>query len=81
MVPEHPVRMVEMAEFQQAVAQAMTQPDAIDVLRPFMAYASSDPNARPVGPRNLDVSHTVQVLYRLGFRWPYTGSDYVQRWL
>ena len=75
------VRMVEMAEFQQAVSQAMTDPDAIEVMRPFMAYASNGPSNRPVGPRNLDVSHTVQVLYRLGFRWPVTDGDYVRRFL
>ena len=75
------VRMVEDAEFAKAVADASADPVAFEMMRPFMAYASGGPAKKPLGPDDLDVSHTVQVLYRLGFKWPVTGDDYVAKFL
>ena len=75
------MRMVEAEEFQSAVAEAMSNPDKVDLMRPFMVYADNGPAKRPLGPDVLNVNYTVQVLYRLGFCWPKTGDDYVQRFM
>ena len=75
------VRMVEADEFQTAVAHAMEDETLVDKMRPFMVYADNGPAKKPLGPDVLNVNYTVQVLYRLGFRWPQTGADYVQRFM
>lgn len=75
------IRMVEAEEFQKAIADAMADPTKVDKMRPFMVYADNGPAKRPLGPDVLNVNYTVQALYRLGFQWPQTGADYVQRFM
>ena len=75
------VRMVEDEEFARAVADASSDPVAFEMMRPFMAYASGSAAKKPLGPDDLDVSYTVQVLYRLGFKWPVTGEEYVRKFI
>ena len=75
------MRMVESEEFSQAVAAAVADPSTCDIMRPFMAYNSSSQVGKPLGPADLDVSLTAQVLYRLGFSWPVTGESYVRQFL
>ena len=75
------MRLVEGEEFGKAVSDALADPATCDLMRPFMAYNSSAPSGKPLGPADLDVSLTAQVLYRLGFSWPVTDAEYVQKFL
>ena len=75
------IRMADGAEFGEAVRAAMSDPALLDKMRPFVAYASNTEVGKALGPADLDVSYTVQVLYRLGFRWSETGADYVRLFL
>ena len=36
---------------------------------------------RALDPSYMTVEHTIQILYRLGFLWPETGSEYVRRFI
>ena len=77
------IRMVEMDEFQGAIHQALSDPDKVDKMRPFMAYAGTptNDNIRQIGYDDIDVNYTVQVLYRLGFSWPTTTEEYVRKFI
>ena len=75
------IRMVEGAKFGEAIRAALSDPDMVDTMRPFVAYATNASVKKALGPDDLNVSHTLQVLYRLGFRWSETGADYVRKFL
>ena len=75
------IRMVEAGEFGKALAEAIEDPSGVEKMRPFMAYKEKGNAKKPLGPDSLNVEFTVQVLYRLGFKWPLTGDDYVRKFL
>lgn len=76
-----PVEPVEPEVFEAAMNEAMaeTDTDRISVLQPLMAYDSGT-GARTAFIR-YDSSFTNQILYRLGFRWNYTSSEYVKQFV
>ena len=76
----HEMKMVDSAVFGSALQKALADPANMDRMRPFVAYAGKS-EGRPMGPDDLNVEHTVQILYRLGFLWPETGSEYVRRFI
>ena len=72
--------MVDSDIFSKAVSEALADPARVDRMRPFMAYQGSPSDTRrQAGLSDFSVAYTVQVLYRLGFRWPVTADDYIWR--
>ena len=73
------LRRVENEEFQQALEKMMENPDFITLVRPLMAYdMGSGHQTRWIESTN---DYTTQVLYRLGFQWSPTATDYVHRFV
>ena len=73
------LKRVEPEEFQQALDRMMENPDLVTLLRPLMAYnMGAGHKTRWIESTN---DYTTQVLYRLGFQWPITASDYVHRFV
>ena len=67
---------VEFPEFMARMQALMAQPDKAPLLSSLVAYAQSPSQAETV--MNLPSIHfTMQVLYRLGFSWDHTSSQYV----
>ncbi len=73
-----PVRMVEQAEFLQALDQVKSDPQKAERLQSLMAYADVTHGQNAVLVQEVN-DYTMQVLYRLGFQWSPTSWDYVDR--
>jgi thioester reductase-like protein len=73
------LKRVETAEFSERLDKMMDNPDLVTFLRPLMAYNLG--GKRQI--RNIETTndYTTQVLYRLGFQWPPTATDYVHRFV
>ncbi len=76
-----PVEPVEAETFEAAKNEAMTETDTdrISALQPLLAYDSG--TAGRTAFIRYDSSFTNQILYRLGFRWNYTSSEYVRQFV
>ena len=70
------VDYVEFPEFISRMQALMVQPDKAPLLSSLVAYAQS-PNQQEVVVDQPSVHFTMQVLYRLGFAWDHTSSEYV----
>ncbi len=70
----------ENDEYSQALSKAKEDPEKAKVLSSFIAYQNMAHGKKtyPVGKSN---ALTMQVLYRMGFRWPVTSLDYMKRFL
>ncbi len=77
------MEMVDAETFGQSLEEALANPDLMDIMRPFMAYrkGAAKSNLKSCGPADINNANTRQVLYRLGFRWPVTGADYIERFV
>lgn len=74
------IRPVEREEFAKAFAQAQSDPVKAQALTSIMAYQNTPGQEQTVFlPRHNE--YTMQVLYRLGYRWPVTTWDYVRRFI
>lgn len=78
---EEKIKMVELDEFKDALQKAIFNPELSDYMRPLMAYTSSNEKIKNNGYNTIDVNHTVQVLYRLRFRWPEISPEYVKKFI
>jgi len=74
------IRYVERPEFAKAFAEAGSDPEKAAELTSIMAYMTS-PGGREAVRLERHCEYTMQVLYRLGFRWPATTWDYIQRFV
>lgn len=73
------LKRVENEEFQQALEKMMENTDLVTLLRPLMAYdMGSGHKMRWIESTN---DYTTQVLYRMGFQWSPTATDYVHRFV
>ena len=73
------MKRVEIEEFQQALDRMMENPELVTLLRPLMAYnLSSSHEMRWIEATN---DYTTQVLYRFGFQWSPTATQYVHRFV
>ena len=73
------LKRVETEEFQLAIERMMDNPDLVMLLRPLMAYNTNDSHkTRYIESTN---DFTTQVLYRMGYQWPITATDYVHRFV
>ena len=70
------VDYVEFPEFLARMQTVMAQPDKAPLLSSLVAYAQS-PTEQEVVMNQPSIHFTMQVLYRLGFAWDNTSSQYV----
>ena len=76
----YPVRGAETEEFSAALHEALLDEKKREAVSSLAAYDSND-NTQEIGPESCDNSLTMQILARLGFSWPETGTDYIRRFL
>jgi len=74
------IKFVEQEEFQAAWQAAEEDSDKAKILTSSIAYRSGGDSAEVVTfPKNN--LYTMQVLYRLGYSWPVTMWEYVERFI
>jgi|GEM_PF-1513524 len=74
------IKFVEQEDFQTAWQAAEENPDKAQILTSSIAYRSGDHDTQVVTfPKNN--SYTMQVLYRLGYSWPLTTWEYVEKFI
>ena len=73
------VKFVERKEFDERVREMMKDDANSQVLQPLLAYAEN--GAHEVRFVRYKSEFTTQVLYRLGYHWPFTSWDYVERFV
>ena len=76
----YPIRYVEREEFAKAFAEAQNDPRKASTLTSIMAYMPSTGGQQTVRLTR-KCEYTLQVLYRLGFSWPITTWDYIERFV
>ncbi len=74
------IRLVEDEEFSRDLSSALSDDRRSETVSPLMTYSSGrgEETLRENGIETVDNALTLQILYRLGFRWPVTGSSYVR---
>lgn len=74
-----PLKAVTQSEYNRLLEQAKEDPYKASILSSFIAYESlKDQVVYPVGKSN---GQTMQILYRMGFRWPVTSLEYMRKFL
>ncbi len=73
-----PLEYVESAEFARRTEAAGADPAKARIMAPLVAYQQSAAEQESVESQ-LSTVFTMQVLYRLGFRWNHTSSDYLDQ--
>ena len=73
------IRYVEREEFGRIFAEAQQDKEKAEKLTSIMAYMPGVGKQAVRMKRNCE--YTMQVLYRLGFRWPNTTWDYIDRFV
>ena len=74
------IKSVERDEFIHALKAAEEDEAKAKILTSMLAYARK-PTGKPVVIPKAGNEYTMQVLYRLGFRWTPTSPEYVERFL
>lgn len=73
------IEPVEREAFDDRVRELMQDDSRSQVLQPLLAYAENNGHVvRYIGHQSL---YTTQVLYRMGYHWPFTSWDYVERFI
>ena len=67
-------------EFARVFAEAQNDPAKARTLTSIMAYVQSA-GGREIVRLNRTCAYTLQILYRLGFSWPFTTWDYISRFV
>ena len=75
----HHVEPVEKDVFDSRVRELMKDESLSQFLQPLLAYAQN--NGHVVQFIGHQSGYTNQVLYRLGYHWPFTSWDYVERFI
>jgi len=73
-------KYVEMEEFNEVMEHAKNDPVKANILSSLLAYQDMA-HGKKTGDVKRNNDYTTQVLYRLGFNWSQTSSDYVERML
>ena len=74
------IRFVEPEEFKQAVQEASQDQSKAAVMSALLAYEDMTHGKKAVMIER-DNRYTCEVLHRLGFHWPDTSRDYIERML
>ncbi len=74
------IKFVEQEEFQKVWQAAEEIPDKAKILTSSIAYRSGNKDSEVITfPKNN--AYTMQVLYRLGYSWPVTMWEYVEKFI
>ena len=76
----YPIEWVENEEFAARLDEAKTDPEKAERLAGMIAYQNMG-HGRAITPIVNVNAQTMQILYRLGFRWTATSWDYAERFL
>ena len=74
------IEAVEAETYQQILADAESDPEKAKILSSMIAYQNLGGKQKVV-PLKKNNTYTMQILYRLGYHWPMTSWDYVNRFL
>ena len=74
------IRPAEDNDITQALNTALSDSTKNSAVAPLIAY-SNNSGIHELGLSDIDISYTSQVLYRLGFSWPETGSEYIRQFI
>lgn len=74
------IEPVEREEFVRRLKEAEQDEEKAQTLTSLVAYARK-PTGKPVVIPKVGNAYTMQVLYRMGFRWTPTSTDYVERFI
>ncbi len=72
------IKPVERKEFDDAMKTAENDPVKARLLTSMLAYQSGGKNNVHIPRHN---GYTMQVLYRMGYQWPVTTPEYLERFL
>lgn len=70
----------EPGEFEKALEAAQQDPEKAKILSSMIAYQNLA-HGQKVYTVEKSNKYTMQVLYRMGFRWPVTSHDYMKRFI
>ena len=73
------IKAVEPGQFVKVLELAENDPEKAKVLTSMLAYKGN--NVKPPHTPNADNNFTMQILYRKGFAFAETSSDYISRFL
>ncbi len=74
------VQPVEMADYLARIDAVKSDVDQAQNLTSIIAYENMG-NGREVTPHIKSNSQTMQILYRMNYRWPVTSWDYIERFV
>ena len=74
------IRGGEAEEMAEVLNKALADEKTNAAVGSLIAYDSGD-SIQMIGLESLDISYTSQILERLGFSWPETGSAYMRKFL
>ena len=72
------IKPVERDEFNEAIRTAEGDPVKARLLTSMLAYQSGSKNNINIPRHN---SYTMQVLYRMGYQWPVTTPEYLEKFI
>lgn len=75
-----PVEIAESREYEAALEMAEADPEKARILSSLIAYRNMG-HGRQIRPVSRSNEYTLQVLSRLGFQWPITSREYMERFL
>lgn len=70
----------EQEEYEQALEDAKQDPEKAKILSSMLAYQNMAHGQKTFAVKKSN-EYTMQVLYRMGFRWPVTSADYMRRFI
>ncbi|MBR0184439.1 MAG: SDR family oxidoreductase, partial [Synergistaceae bacterium] len=73
-----PVRPVERDDFDDEMRKAEEEPVKAKLLTSMLAYQNGSKHVEHIPQHN---TYTMQVLYRMSYRWPVTSLDYVAQFI
>ena len=74
------IRTAEDDELKQALDAALSDSRKNSAVAPLVAYTNNS-GVQGLGYESLNTGLTSQILYRLGFSWPETGSEYIGQFI
>ena len=76
----YPIAGAEAEEFAEALNGALSDEKTAEAVSSLIAYNGSD-GIETIGLEGCNSTYTTQILERLGFSWPETGSAYIRSFL
>jgi amino acid adenylation domain-containing protein len=74
------IKSVEADEFEEKFTKAMEDKNNVQALSGLVAYLNMG-NGKPIVMISTTCNYTIEVLYRLGFKWPLTTDGYLDNFI